>query len=472
MKFKVTFLQAEYIVFSCLLFIFSPFINSIEIWKYLLMGTFFWVFLLTLKRRNFSIYQVFLVTYFVFLLSRVFLDILGLYDFRVLTLMEVSYMPDEVALETLKVLTIFLIGSSYAWLIGSYRWNEVTLSFFEKVVKPLPINKMLRLLYFIFIALSFMKMIFYVYVSWKYGYIALFDGTLHNIGYPVIFTGSVTIAEVLFTIMLYYNRDKGSFKLYAGLLLLVGLTKVLTGQRGYGLTFLLYVICMWSTYYKEIRIFNLKILLIALLLPFLIVGIGRVRWAGSNGANMIIDNLLKNNVYITMLYSQGVSIDVISGVIQYQEKFINKVPFMIGYFVDFLKPEPLGQTMKDITDGNYLGDHLPYTLNADKYFSGRGTGTSIVAETYDLASGWHLVFLVFSMLLTLFVLYLASRTFKSVYYFGFSYYFLTRFIYSPRNTLFKNLGELCFMLFFYTVVLQLSKRIGRIKIFTVDKKLL
>lgn len=445
MKLRMTASQAGYFLISLIGLILLPILDSIIAWKIIILVEFFWLFILTTKKRNFSLYQVFLLTYFLFLLSRIFLDVCGLYDFKTLALMQNSYMTDEIALGTIKVLSAFLVGTSYAWMIVD---NSSSDNFFERPIAKLSFNNFLRVLYYIFIALSVMKMVYFLNVVRKNGYLALFNGTIGNIGYPVIFTGAISIAEALFVVLMFYNRDKKSFLQYSGLLLLVGLTKMMTGQRAYGLVLLLYIICMYSTYYKEVHFYNRKILLIGLIVPIAIVALNHIRFQVS----VSLRDLFEENVYVRMMISQGSSIEVVSGVNQYSDSFTNKVPFMIGYFVDLFKREPAGQTMLDITQGNYLGDHLSYAINPTMFLAGRGTGTSLVAETFDLVRGNYLLIFGVACILTLLVLKISQRAYKSVYNFAFSYYLMTDFIFSPRDSIFKSIKSIVIVLVFCAIV--------------------
>ena len=120
MKIRATMGEAMYILFSlffavtCILRLFTDY----RVVMYILIGLYIWLFILTLRDKNFSIYQVFLITYFVFLLGRVFLNCFGLYDMKTLSMLQHTSMTDEVALLTLEILSVFLIGTSYAWLVS------------------------------------------------------------------------------------------------------------------------------------------------------------------------------------------------------------------------------------------------------------------------------------------------------------------------------------------------------------------
>ena len=196
--------EAPYVAFSAIVAIMclSQLINSYIVMMYVLMTVFIWLFILTFRYKGFSIYQVFLITFFLFLLSRVFLNCVGLYDLRNMNLLQHTMMSDETALRVLSILTVFLIGSSYAWLmtdkspnIKNFKTNAPTFHF-ENIIKKL---------YYIYIALFVLKMGYTLLAVRQYGYLALFNGFISaNIRYPVIFTGVATITEALFVILIYH----------------------------------------------------------------------------------------------------------------------------------------------------------------------------------------------------------------------------------------------------------------------------
>ena len=127
-----------------------------------------------------------------------------------------------------------------------------------------------------------------------------------------------------------------------------------------------------------------------------------------------------------------------------KDKFTNRVPFFLGYITDLFHKEPKGQVIEDITQGNYLGDHLTYTLNKKSYFAGRGTGTSIVAEGYELVKGNLLFLFLFGFLIAYVGIFLSKNMYKSLYMFALSYYYLTNFIFSPRDSVLKGIPDFCF----------------------------
>lgn len=424
------------VVIACILRLFFDY----RVVMYVLIVMYFWLFALTLKGRSFSIYQVFLITYFVFLLGRVFLNCLGLYDVRTLAMLQHSMMPDDIALLTLEILLVFMIGTSYAWMVSKARPRY---NYFSKKPRQFILGRVIKTLYYVYIVLFILKLLYLVSAIRRFGYLALFNGTIsENIKYPLIFTGVASITEMLFIFILFHERDTKSFWKYAGPLLLAGFIKMLTGQRGYGLVLLLYIIYLRSTYYKEVKITNIRMILIALSIPIVI----QVIWNFRYGRTIDVLDILQNNIYVHTLESQGSSIEVIAGTIMHADRFQNKIPFILGYFVDFVRGRTFTQNMEAITEGNYLGYQLTYAINSAAFLSGRGTGTSYVAEAYSTFSGSLFLLLIGAYLSARVVLVIANRAYKNMLLYGLSFYLLTDFIYSPRDSIFKSLDSVAIVI--------------------------
>lgn len=449
MKVKISeTIDVIYILFSFMVLILAitGIVSSHRVMMHLLIIVFFFLFYLTTKRRNFSIFQIFLISYFVFLLSRIFLDCLGLFDMRYMNHFQRVYMQNSDALKTVNLLTVFLIGMSYAWLLYG---NSDEGRLLKDNIKTLKINNLVKALFYIYLFLFLGKLYFILRAVKTYGYLAIFNGTVSSISTPAIFYGAATITETLYIILLYYNRDEQSFKLYSGLMLLTGIVKTFTGQRGYGLVLMMFILYMYSTYYREIKITNWKIIALGVLLPIVIQYIYNLRYGMDTG----LRKMLYNNVYVQVLESIGGPLEAVANTIIHNDEFTNKVPFLLGYFIDFFEHEPSGQVIEDITNGNYLGDHLTYTINSRAFFAGHGMGTSIVAESYSTL-GKSLIFVfLFSFLLCLVIHYIAKKSYKNIYLFALSYFLLTDFIFSPRGSVFSSLRAVAFA-FFVCFIIQ------------------
>lgn len=453
MKVKITVYNLFYFLVSLPVLVIAIMRISFPpiVYSYILVITFFFLFIISIKKKNFSIYQIYLVTFFLFLVSRSFLFCIGLVDLHELDLYESNSMDDKLLRETLCTIIVFLLGTSYGWMLTD---DAADKRYFYKTADEYSlVEGILEKLFAVYAILFALKVVYQIYISINFGYTAFFNGTIDNIQLPIIFTGVGIITELLLMLLIYYNRKERSFKKYIFIFTFLCLVRLLSGKRGYTLSFILFFLYMWSTYYHEIKIHNKKIIALVLIVPVLIEMVANFRY------DKAIDllEMVKNNIYFKVLDSQGVTITIVANTIKYQKEFTNEYPFFIGYIIDFFQKEPPGQVIQDITMGNYLGDHLTYTLNSTMFFAGRGTGTSIVAEAYDLMNGNLFLVMLFATVTTYIILKIGQKAYKSVVWFAISYYLLIDFILSPRGSILSSISSIVIAIAF-TVAIRFFER--------------
>ena len=440
---------AEIIYFFISIFVsMFCFINlniTYKVYEVLLFFVYIYLFIITLRYRNFSIYQVFLGTYFIFLMSRPFLDMLGLYQLEKFDMFEEIKLNNYVLCDVLRILIVFLIGTSYAWLISK---KDVAMYYFKRSKeKNSTLNKMLKILFYIYFGIFILKLIYIIRFVAANGYLALFTGEMFAEQLPFIFTGSGTITEVLYALILFYNRDKKTFIHFSIFYLVISGFRIFTGQRAMSILMFLFVLYMYSTYYEEIKMISIKVVGIILAIPIVVEAIAQFRI----GSGISVEKLLTDNIFYLLLTNMGASIHVISGTILCKDVMANEYPFLFSYFIDFFTRTP-GQSISRIAEGNYLGDHLTYALSSIAFLTGRGTGTSIVAEVYDLCNGNTFFILILSLLITLIVLNICNQAYKSVFRFLISYFVAVDFIFSPRWSIFKSISSIIFAFIIASII--------------------
>ena len=446
---KLVYTGISSVILLICIFDIAPFFRF---YVYALFAVYFMIFLLTLRYRSFSLYQVFLISYFVFLLSRVFLDAIGLFDVRTLDLYASDIMSDRVVSETLRVLTEFLIGTSYAWLLTAD--NEKTAEKHFATHAQSMWNDVFKGLFYLYTGIFLLKLFYTVRIIRYAGYASIFNGTLTDASYPIIFKGAGTITEILYLIVIFFNRDKNSFIRFSALYIFIGVFRIFTGQRSITFLMILFVLYLYSTYYTEINLFSKRVIALGISAPFVIEAIAQYRI----GIPISFSSIMQNNVLFLMLKNMGVSINVVANMVRYKGKFSNRVPFLIGYFSDLTRQQTGGQTLDDILTGNYLGDHLTYWLSPDAFFAGRGTGTSIVAEVYELFSGNGFCIALGGFVVCYLVLCICLRAYKSLPWFALTYYLSVDFIYSPRWSILKRIPAVMLSIAVCLIVLMVNKR--------------
>lgn len=376
----------------------------------------------------FNIYQIFLGTFFIFVFNRVVFDAMGLCDFRVWNLYSDDYMTEQEAETTLLSLLIFLLATSAAWLAYLPHRNHFVRKSrqFYLCPKNSKVADILQIAYYGLIFLSIVKCGIVIYQVRLNGYFWLFNGGIQTFKFP-FFLRVQSLTDAVFIALLFYSRNERHVKRNMILYLIYLCIKMLDGQRGAFFVSLLLLLWIYSTHYKRIRVW--KLIAIGFLSLMVISFIQTFRSGGYTP-------------FYSVIYGQGVSMLVLTGTIRYMGRFTNKFPFAIGYFVDYFPKLfnsglRVGQTMEKIINGNYLGDHLMYLISPDQYLNGQGTGTSVVAELYEFAKGNLFIFFVVSFIFMLLILYLSHYFYKNIGCAFVIYFIMYRFIYSPRDSIFK-----------------------------------
>lgn len=391
--------------------------------------------LLSLTGNFFSLYQLFLGTSFLFAYARIFLDALGYCDFRVQNLpASKGYLGEQDARILLITLILFLLSTSLAALIYLMLRNKLDKEskYYFDNRKPLKVLNILQNVYYLLIGLCIIKTGIVIQQVIKNGYGWLFNGGVQSYPFP-FFLRVQTLTSVIFPVLLFYDRKINRVRQNMLLYMIYLGVRLFTGQRGQTFVSLLLLLWIYSTYYKRMRLWIVGI--IGVISLFIIQYIREFRGTAS----------AVNSVLYAALYSQGISVLVTANVIRFLGVFKNKYPFIIGYFVDWFSAifNPAmnqGQNMERINHGNYLGDHLIYLFSPERYLSGSGTGTSIIAEFYEFVNGNLILFFGVSFLFMLIVLFVAHKLYKNIFYFVFLYHILYYFIYSPRDSIFKSFG--------------------------------
>lgn len=441
MRRKTVIFSVFHILFIVYIFLCSLLnINNLTIvsLQYILVVLFIENVVLSFIGKYFNLYQIFLGTSFLFIYSRIFLDMLGFCDFRVLNLWENSYMTEQEAKLLLLTIIVFLVATSIAWLfyIHFERLLEPKTQFYFEHLYLSKLGNIIQIVFYILIILNIIKSLIIIRLVQIHGYLFLFDGRLQTYPFPFILRVQ-TIIEIIFPILLFYRRDFKSFKRNIVLYLIYLAIKLLTGQRGPTFVSLLLILWIFSTYYKRINM--LKLSMIGMASIGLIQFILWFREGYSSNSSIVF----------SLLYSQGISLLVISGTIRHLNVFTNKIPFILGYFVDFFtitfnKQLSIGQNLGKLQYGNYLNDHLTYALSPEKYLIGNGTGTAMIAEFYEFVHGDLILLFVISFIFMLCVLLISNLFYKNIFTYVFIYYILYYFIYSPRDSVFKSIKYIVF----------------------------
>lgn len=442
---KKNILLKKQVSILILFLLLSFFIYDINIYKVFLILAFIDIFIISFKNGYFNLFQIFLVTFFLFNLSRIFLDVFFNFNMSLCTLYLGGNLKDTTVIILLKYFIVFLIISSICFLL-----NRNNNSKNNKSLKPKDQNHyFLKILFIIFLFFSFLKMANLILYVFFHGYISLFESGIEKTRF---LRGVSVICEAIFIVLIYNAKDKKEFLIYSyGILIFLFIPKLLTGIRGPSMTFILFIIYLYNARYKIKK--KLKIII----LGFLFIPLIQIILLFRYNIDINTNNVLTLNTLLQVLNTQGVSMLIPAYLIEFKEELIynHKYPYFLYYFIILFQGFDKGQNLTQIIKGNYLGHKLTYFLSPELFLKGAGTGTAIIAELIDLSHLKILLFIIFSFLYFKFSLYLEKIKEKNIFFFTFAYFYLQSFIYSPRDSVGKVIPKIIIFLpiviFFYFI---------------------
>lgn len=424
-------------------------IYTIQAYERLLFLSFVIAIIISFEEKFYNIFQLFLFSFFLFNLSRIFLTFLEIGDlsYRNMTLFSQFYILDSDTIELLQVKIYFLCSISLAFICSLFIKEKK-----ERINKVLFENKknIEKILIFWMIILL-MNNILEIRNTYLNGYLSKFIGKSDLLKF---FGISINISRALFIIYLHITKDINKNKIIR-IYIIINLLGILSGQRGPALVLLLLLTWLYSKRYGMI---SKKILvLISICSLFMIKIIALYRYRSTESLE------LSNNFIQEILYSQGISMNLLSYLIIWKNQLVfdDKI-YILHYIRAAINPNLGGQTLKRLNESTYLNDHLTFFLSPKIYLDGRGVGTSILAELYDLSNTNQILIVFYTFIFGLITFYIAKRIFRNIYMFIIGYNYLYSFIYSPRDSVGKSLNYIkndFFLLILLIICLKLFKKI-------------
>lgn len=376
-------------------------------------------------------------TFFLFLLSRVFLDLTNNWDLAISDKFRYYRLENEVLKKTLEILLEFIIFYFQGGVIYSFfmKKNKILTIDIETNLMKEKIGRCLLILGFLGSMLSKYKELIYIK---KYGYLAIYKGELNFIEKNLFEKMGISLLIFGYILLIISGVSKKKFKIYSGIFLSVYLMDSLKGGRGNFLSMLLTIIILNSYLYEEKK---LKVKNILFLGGF-IVCFGYVINLFRSGYKVKEFNLY--NIIINFLRDQGISVLVLSHVIDFKESFNNNgVPFLIAPIVDFWleltqkEIYKLGQTVEYVKKFKGMPTQLSYFLNDKLYLGGQGVGGNFLAEFYEFLDMKDLGVIIFSFLLGVSIPYFFEKLKRTKLGIIFLFLNLGYIIYIPRSSLLR-----------------------------------
>jgi hypothetical protein len=376
-----------------------------------------------------SVYSLFLILSFIFNYGRIFLELVTDYSYDHTDLF--YYAPIEYD-EKLKLILLM-----YSCLVFSFLSFSLFYKKSDNLIKPdYTLQKISKYIMIICsIPLVYNYTIELVYIL-KNGYLALFTGSMREnteTFLPSLVPRLFTFGFLLFIASIPSEKD---FKKFMILYMSIMLFNALKGQRGDLLLNLVIVIWYFFNFYHK-KINYKKILGIAVIILVVSESLAAFRVGKDIGLDTIV------SAPLSFIENNGLSLNVPLYLIKFDEDLSSKgIPYLFAPIHDYFYRVFIdrsvfynGPSAELLETSNFLPYHVINFINIDSFYNGQGTGTSYLAEFYDLG-GIYLGGGLFFILVALIMQY-ERGLFKYRYLLFLSPIVVGQFIYMPRDAFFK-----------------------------------
>ena len=416
MENKKTYLISHIFFMILSILLMNIFIENVYKEILLILVYFYTIITAVVFVRFFNAYMIFLYTFGLFNLSRIFLDIFDSKSFGWATKFANYYLYKSTGDEVLLVMLLTLLFIHLGFYIAI---NTLKLDFSINLEHNKRVMKISKILFVLSSPMLLIKLFIQFKLILSLGYNAQYLGVVKTIEYPIYTYGSGTILTIAFILFITSKPVKRDFVIYSSIYLIIKLVDSLKGARALFLTQLLFVI--WY-YFKEYdfknRISNLlKIFSFTLVFSQIML----------NFREKKIFSLKIVEMFDKFLFSQGVSYLVLAYVIEMKEKIASKLYILQG----ILGFKAQGYEALETTSS--IADELTFMLSKEAYLRGEGIGSNFMAESYLL--GYFLMILVF-IALGYFIIYYEIKSGKNLILSLFMPYVIPTIFYMSRGPLF------------------------------------
>lgn len=400
-----------------------------------------------LKLKWVSLYILFFISLGTFVYSRIFLDILGLFDFGTADRFFHTILPNSVKQETL----IYLLFSLLFIHLGAIIGNLKKTSYSDNTCHNIFFDKFGSVLFFI----SLPGILTKSYIDLKYilenGYLAVYTGEINSIQYPFWTTGSGTLMMLGLAFLFASILSKKKFFIIAIFVIILKTMALFKGVRGEFLVSLLFLV--WY-YYQFITTKDIKVLL-TVTIGFLAIVL--MQFMLFFRLNMEFAFISFSDVLVNFFAANGTTILVLEHMIDSKDEFINnRLPYIIEPLISFSSYG--GNSLNKLEHSNFLADHLTYFLSPNRYLNGEGIGGSFLGELYDLG---FLGFILGSVLLGYMIMYLEKLFKSSQLMLLLSFPIVYAIIWMPRGSFFPSIQSLYLIVIFYFIYKYLNINFSR-----------
>lgn len=419
-------------------------VNQITTLQYELIIIYFFIYISAyVKLGPFNLYSIFLFTMLVFIYARIFLDALGLCEWEWANKWNDFYFPIETQFQILSLLILSLLCVNLGHSIISVDTHKLNFSF--------PSSSKIEQWAIFFFILAIpgitVKYLLELKVILSNGYLAIFDGTLANLSYPIWTMGAGTVFISSYAVFLASRPSKKKFIIISSIFFILNILNMLKGSRNKILVPFLFLLWYYYNFYRsKPTVPFYKIAFMTL------ICIAFSQW-------MVVSRVNNSEIDYTTIISlffieQGVSMLILGYMVYYKNLFINNsIPYILGPL--FLTGTTTGQTFEALQQTHMLSYKLTYFLSPSAYYAGEGIGSSYLGEFYDLGI---IGFVVMSFILGYFIKNIDIYVKRSRIMLVLAYFIVQEVIYMPRNTFFPLLIEVLPCILIYFVIRTLSHR--------------
>lgn len=418
--------------------------SYVTLLQYELLIVYIWsIYSASRESGFFNLYVMFVLTMGLFLYSRIFLDIFGLFDWYWATKWNDFYFPSDTRYRILSFLIWTLLFTHLGALFGK---RYLTYKQIEFPHSPF-LDKYSTILFLSALPGALTKYLIELKFILSRGYLAVYDGSLNTLSYPVWTTGASVFMEAAYSLFLASRPTKKKFFIISSLFFLLKIVDVLKGGRSRLFLPVIFLVWYYYSFLKnESSISWKKILLFGLCGIFFSQILAQFR-----GDTVVLDNM---GGLITIFFAQqGVSLLVLGYMVYYEPLFVNSgVPYILYPLVFWNVFH--GQTVEYVQHTISLAHRLSYFLSPEAYVNGEGIGSSHVAELWDL--GWIGAILL-SILLGYGIRYFEKIVRKSRTIMFLSFIIVPSIVYMPRASFFPPLQQIMLYLVFYWMIIAWHK---------------
>lgn len=221
---------------------------TINILQYELLLIFLWsLFSAIHESGTFNLYVLFLYMLCVFIYSRIFLDIYGLFNWTWADKYNDFIFPINVQFQILILLTFSLLFMHLGCLMGrkylSYRKINFEYSRY--------LDKISTFLFLFSVPGTFIKYLIQFKAVLEHGYLAVYDGTIANLKYPIWTTGAISIFEFSYCLFLASKPSKKKFFIISSIFFALRIADVLKGGRSKLFLPIIFLLWYYYSFYSE-----------------------------------------------------------------------------------------------------------------------------------------------------------------------------------------------------------------------------